>query len=68
MKTIEIDTYSDAEKIILAEQLWDSVSKENLTLSEEVKAELDSRLKNLENKKMKLFSWNEVKEHLKNIS
>ena len=68
MKTIEIDTYSDAEKIILAEQLWDSVSKENLTLSEEVKAELDSRLKNLEDKKTKLFSWNEVKEHLKNIS
>ena len=65
MKTIEIDTYSDAEKIILAEQLWDSVSKENLTLSEEVKTELDSRLKNLEDKKMKLFSWNEVKEHLK---
>lgn len=65
MKTIEIDTYSDAEKIILAEQLWDSVSKENLTLSEEVKAELDSRLKNLEDKKTKLFSWNEVKEHLK---
>lgn len=67
MKTIEIDTYSDAEKIILAEQLWDSVSKENLTLSEEVKEELDSRLKNLEDKKTKLFSWNEVKEHLKNI-
>jgi putative addiction module component (TIGR02574 family) len=67
MKTIEIDTYSDAEKIILAEQLWDSVSKENLTLSEEVKAELDSRLKNLEDKKTKLFSWKEVKEHLKNI-
>ena len=67
MKTIEIDTYSDAEKIILAEQLWDSVSKENLTLSEEVKAELDSRLKNLEDKKTKLFSWNEVKEHLNTI-
>jgi putative addiction module component (TIGR02574 family) len=67
MKTIEIDTYSDAEKIILAEQLWDSVSKENLTLSEEVKAELDSRLKNLEDKKTKLFAWKEVKEHLKNI-
>jgi putative addiction module component (TIGR02574 family) len=67
MKTIEIDTYSDAEKIILAEQLWDSVSKENLTLSEEVKAELDSRLKNLKDKKTKLFSWKEVKEHLKNI-
>lgn len=67
MKTIEIDTYSDAEKIILAEQLWNSVSKENLTLSEEVKEELDSRLKNLEDKKTKLFSWKEVKEHLKNI-
>ncbi|MBP6128133.1 addiction module protein [Flavobacterium sp.] len=67
MKTIEIDTYSDAEKIILAEQLWDSVSKENLTLSDKVKAELDSRLKDLEDKNTKLFSWNEVKEHLKNI-
>jgi putative addiction module component (TIGR02574 family) len=67
MKTIEIDKYSDAEKIILAEQLWDSVSKENLTLSDEVIAELDTRLKNLEDKKTKLFSWADVKAHLKSI-
>lgn len=67
MKTIEIDKYSDAEKIILAEQLWDSVSKENLTLSDEVIAELDTRLKNLEDKKTKLFSWTDVKAHLKSI-
>lgn len=67
MKTIEIDKYSDAEKIILAEQLWDSVSKENLTLSDEVIAELDTRLKNLEDKKTKLFSWADVKVHLKSI-
>ncbi len=67
MKIAEMDTYSDAEKIILAEQLWDSVSKENLIISDEVKLELDVRLENLEDKKTKLFSWTEVKQHLNTI-
>lgn len=67
MKTIELDNYSDAEKIILAEQLWDSVSKEELNLSAEIKQELDKRLDNLDNNKTVLYNWEEVKKHIKRV-
>lgn len=67
MKVKDLDKYSNAEKIILAEQLWDSVSKDDLEISDDVKKELDSRLKNLEEGKTELYTWDEVKAHLKNI-
>lgn len=67
MKLKDIDKYSNAEKIILAEELWDSVAKNDLELSDEVKRELDIRLKNLEEGKTQLYSWEEVKAHLKSI-
>jgi len=67
MKVKDLDRYSNAEKIILAEQLWDSVSKNNLEISDDVKKELDLRLKNLEEGKTELYSWDEVKTHLKSI-
>ena len=37
MKIEDLSNYSNAEKIVLAEQLWDSVSKEELEVSEDVK-------------------------------
>ena len=67
MKVKDLDRYSNAEKIILAEQLWDSVSKNDLEISDGVKKELDLRLKNLEEGKTELYSWDEVKTHLKSI-
>jgi len=67
MKVKDLDRYSNAEKIILAEQLWDSVSKNDLEISDDVKKELDLRLKNLEEGKTELYSWDEVKTHLKSI-
>jgi putative addiction module component (TIGR02574 family) len=67
MKVKNIDKYSNAEKIILAEQLWDSVSKKDIQISKDVKAELDLRLKNLEEGKTTLYSLEEVKAHLKSI-
>lgn len=67
MKLKDIDKYSNAEKIILAEELWDSVAKNDLELSDEVKRELDIRLKNFEEGKTQLYSWEEVKAHLKSI-
>jgi putative addiction module component (TIGR02574 family) len=67
MKVKDIDKYSTAEKIILAEQLWDSISKKDVEISEETKKELDIRLQNLEEGKTELYSWDEVKAHLKNI-
>ena len=67
MKLKDIEKYSNAEKIILAEQLWDSVSKKNFELSQDVKYELDHRLQVLEEGKTKLYTLDEVKAHLKKI-
>jgi len=67
MKTKDLSKYSNAEKIILAEQLWDSVSKKDIQISEEIKIELDTRLQKLEQGKSKLYSWTEVKKNINTI-
>jgi putative addiction module component (TIGR02574 family) len=67
MEIKNLSKYSNAEKIVLAEQLWDSVSKNDLEISDDVKRELDIRIKNLEEGKTKLYTWEEVKNHLKSI-
>ena len=67
METKNLSKYSNAEKIVLAVQLWDSVSKENLEVSDDVKMELDIRIQNLEEGKTELYTWDEVKAHLRSI-
>lgn len=37
MEIKNLSKYSNAEKIVLAGQLWDSISKNNLEISEDVK-------------------------------
>ncbi|MEP6929422.1 MAG: addiction module protein [Flavobacterium sp.] len=49
MEIKNLSKYSNAEKIVLAEQLWDSVSKNDLEISDDAKRELDIRIENLEN-------------------
>jgi putative addiction module component (TIGR02574 family) len=67
MEIKNLSKYSNAEKIVLAEQLWDSVSKKEVELSDELKKELDIRLQNFEEGKSELYTWDEVKTHLKSI-
>jgi putative addiction module component (TIGR02574 family) len=67
MEIKNLSKYSNAEKIVLAEQLWDSISKNELEISDELKKELDIRLQNFEDGKSELYSWEEVKTHLKSI-
>lgn len=67
MKIKNLSKYSDAEKIVLAEQLWDSISKKELEISDDLKRELDIRLQNFEEGKSVLYTWDEVKTHLKSI-
>lgn len=67
MEIKNLSKYSNAEKNVLAEQLWDSVSKGDLDISDDVKKELDIRIQNLEEGKSELYSWDEVKAHLKAI-
>ncbi|MCV9929259.1 addiction module protein [Flavobacterium sp. LS1R49] len=57
MEIKNLSKYSNAENIVLAEQLWDSISKKDLEISEEVKRELDSRIQNLEEGKAELYTW-----------
>jgi len=67
MQIKDLSKYSDAEKIVLAEQIWDSISKKDIAISEEVKYELDYRIQKLEEGKSELYTWEEVKNHLKKI-
>ena len=67
MEVKNLSNYGDAEKIILAEQLWDSVSKTELIISDEIKNELDIRLQNLGTQKTTIYSWEEVKSYLDTI-
>ena len=67
MEVKNLSNYGDAEKIILAEQLWDSVSKTELIISDEIKNELDIRLQNLGTQRTTLYSWEEVKSYLDTI-
>ena len=67
MEIKNLSNYSDAEKIVLAEQLWDSISKKELEISDDLKRELDIRLQNFEEGKSVLYTWDEVKAHLKSI-
>jgi putative addiction module component (TIGR02574 family) len=67
METTDFSKYSTAEKIILAEQLWDSVSKKELEISSAVGIELDNRLHLLEEGKTELYSWQEVQNHINKV-
>lgn len=62
----EIERLSDAEKILLVEQIWDSIDKETIDLSDAQKKELDSRLLNHAQGKTQYSSWEEVKQRMRN--
>jgi putative addiction module component (TIGR02574 family) len=65
MKIKDLDKYTNAEKILLAEELWESVSKEKLELSDAVKQELDRRISLVEEDKTDFYTWEDVKNTLK---
>lgn len=65
MKIKDLDKYTNAEKILLAEELWESVSKEKLELSDTVKQELDRRISLVEEDKTEFYTWEDVKNTLK---
>ena len=65
MKIKDLDKYTNAEKILLAEELWESVSKEKLELSDAMKQELDRRISLVEEDKTEFYTWEDVKNTLK---
>jgi putative addiction module component (TIGR02574 family) len=63
----DLNKYSNAEKILLAEELWDNITKTDLDLPEGTITELDLRLNKLEEGTTRLYSWQEVKERIKSV-
>ncbi|WP_374550222.1 addiction module protein [Flavobacterium sp.] len=64
MEIKELSKYSTAEKILLAEKIWDSISKNDIELSNQIKKELDDRLHILEEGNVELYSLEDVKKHI----
>ncbi|SNR69983.1 addiction module protein [Flavobacterium sp. ov086] len=60
MRIKKISEDRNTEKKVLAEQLWNNVSSD-------VKKELDIRIQNLEEGKTELYTWDEVKAHIRSI-
>ncbi len=68
MSIDEIKMLDISERIILVEEIWDSIAKEqdNVGLSEYEKSVLDERLASLENNPDMLMSWDEMKDKIRN--
>lgn len=64
MTMIDISKYSNSEKILLAEALWDSIDKEKITVTEEIKDEIDNRINLLQEGKTELYSYEDIKKKL----
>lgn len=64
----EIDKLGLSEKLMLVEDIWDSIARSNsvLPMPEWQKAELDKRYHEFKAGKLKLQSWTEVHEELRN--
>ena len=67
MSIDEIKMLDITERIILVEEIWDSIAKEqdSLALSDYEKKVLDERLASLENDPTNLLSWNEIKKRVR---
>lgn len=62
----EILQLSVAERVLIVEEIWDSITSnpEELTLSESEKLELDKRLENYEKNPNEGISWETLKKNL----
>ncbi len=64
----EIKKLSDAEKILLVEEIWESISKKEKTkLSSAQKKEIDRRLELEESGKMNYYSLEEARSKIKSL-
>jgi putative addiction module component (TIGR02574 family) len=70
MKSLGIDKLSVAERIILVEEIWDSIAEENAAkkLDDGQREELARRNAEYEAKPQELYTWEEVKAHARGKS
>ena len=64
MKIEEILKLSPSRRILLAQQLWDSLQDKDIKLSNPIKQELDRRLEAHKNGEMEYFTREELKQKL----
>lgn len=60
----EILKMSASRRILLAQEIWDSVPEDSIELSDSVKQEVDNRLKMHENNEMQYYTIDEVQKKL----
>ena len=67
MSIDEIKQLDITERILLVEEIWDSIAKEqeNVRLSEYEKEVLDARLTSFNENPNNLMSWDEIKSKLR---
>lgn len=67
LKALGIDQLSTAERILLVEEIWDSIAAEadQLPLTEAQKQDLERRLADYQANPAAGSSWEEVKERLR---
>lgn len=60
----EILKMSASRRILLAQEIWDSVPENSIELTDSIKKELDNRLESHESKVMKYYTMDEIKNKL----
>ncbi|MDD3459314.1 MAG: addiction module protein [Weeksellaceae bacterium] len=67
MNSIDFSKYTDAEKIRLAEQLWDSVFKEDIEISAKIESIMMERLQRIEEGRAVFYSREQVQERIQQL-
>jgi putative addiction module component (TIGR02574 family) len=65
LKALGIDQLSVAERLVLVEEIWDSIAEEEVPLTEAQKLELQSRIAACEANRKAGSSWEDVKARLR---
>lgn len=60
----EYKKLSPSKRILLAQEIWDSIDGESIELTDAIKKELDSRLERHKSGKSKYYTLDEVKSML----
>ncbi len=55
---------STAERLLLLEEVWNSIPSNEITIKDSHKKELDKRLARMKRGETKFFTWDEVKKNL----
>ena len=65
MLSKEIKQLSVAERILLAEEIWDSVSSRKIAASKDEILYVKARIREIDNGKLSTRTWDEVKTELR---